>query len=72
MEENQLIKPYEDSDIIEYKLTERCLALNNVLYELAMFTLTSDLAKKYYSPEKVDELKSIFCDVFKNEDGKNI
>ena len=72
MEENQLIKRYEDSDIIEYKLTERGLALNNVLYELAMFTLTSDLAKKDYSPEKVDELKSIFCVVFKNEDGKNI
>lgn len=60
MEENQLIKPYEDSDIIEYKLTERCLALNNVLYELTRFTLTSGLAEKYYSPEKVEELKYVF------------
>ena len=46
MEENQLIKRHELEDSIEYKLTERGQALNKVLYELAMFTLTSDLADK--------------------------
>ena len=60
MEENQLLKRHELDDTIEYKLTERGLALNKVLYELAMFTLTSDLAQQYYSDEYVAELKAVF------------
>jgi len=68
MEENQLIKRQELDDAIEYKLTDMGQSLNKVLYELAMFTLTSDLADKYYSEEYVDELKGIFSDVFLKED----
>ncbi len=69
MEENQLIKRHELEDSIEYKLTERGQALNKVLYELAMFTLTSDLADKYYSEERVVELKIVFNDALLKEDG---
>ena len=69
MEENQLIKRHELEDSIEYKLTERGQALNKVLYELAMFTLTSDLADKYYSEERVDELKIVFNDALLKEEG---
>ena len=69
MDENQLIKRHELEDSIEYKLTERGQALNKVLYELAMFTLTSDLADKYYSEERVVELKIVFNDALLKEDG---
>ena len=69
MEENQLIKRYEHDDIIEYKLTERGQSLNKVLYELAMFTLTSDLADNYFSQDKIQELKSFFKkNLLKKED----
>lgn len=69
MEENKLIKRYESEDSIEYKLTERGQSLNKVLYELAMFTLTSDLADDYYSSEEIDELKLIFCNALLKEEG---
>ena len=68
MEENKLIKRYESDDIIEYKLTSRGNALNKVLYELALFTLSSDLADKYYSDEKIIQLKIVFKNVFLKED----
>lgn len=68
MEENKLIKRHELEDAIEYKLTERGLALNKVLYELAMFTLTSDIAGEYYSEEYIDELKVVFADALLKED----
>lgn len=68
MEENRLIKRHELEDSIEYKLTERGLALNKVLYELAMFTLTSDLGEEYYSDEYVDELKVVFRGALLKED----
>lgn len=68
MEENQLIKRHELNDTIEYKLTERGQALNKVLYELAMFTLTTDIANDYYSDEKVTELKSVFKNILLKED----
>ena len=68
MEENQLIKRHELNDTIEYKLTERGQALNKVLYELAMFTLTTDIANDYYSEEKVTELKSVFKNILLKED----
>ena len=70
MEENQLIKRHELDDTIEYRLTERGRALNRVLYELAMFTLTSDLAGEYYSDEKINELKIIFNGIFLKEEGQ--
>ena len=69
MEDNQLIKRVVNDDITEYKLTKRGQALNKVLYELAMFTLTSDLAEKYFTEEKVFSLKNRFADVLLNEDG---
>lgn len=68
MEENRLIKRYEIDDTIEYKLTERGQSLNKVLYELAMFTLTSDLAEEYYSDEHINELKTVFRNTLLNED----
>ncbi len=68
MEENQLIKRHELDDTIEYKFTERGHALNKVLYELAMFTLTTDIANDYYSDEKVSELKSVFKNTLLKED----
>lgn len=68
MEENELIKRYELADSIEYRLTEMGQALNKVVYELAMFTLTSDLADKYFSPEKTEELKMLFKNNFLKED----
>lgn len=68
MEENELIKRCVLEDSIEYRLTERGQALNKVLYELAMFTLTSDLADKYFSPEKTEELKILFKNHFLKED----
>lgn len=68
MELNKLIKRHELEDNIEYKLTERGQTLNNVLYELAMFTLTSDLAGEYYSDNRVDELKIIFKEVLLKDD----
>ena len=69
MEENKLIKRYESEDSIEYKLTERGQSLNKVLYELAMFTLTSDLADDYYSSKEIDELKLIFDNALLKEEG---
>ena len=60
MEENQLIKRYVLKDTIEYKLTERGKALNKVLYELAMFTLESDLGNEYYSTDQINNLKTVF------------
>ena len=68
MEENKLIKRYEFEDTIEYRLTDIGKSLNKVLYELAMFTLTSNLANDYYSDETVNELKLVFKDTFLKED----
>ena len=68
MEENKLIKRHELNDTIEYRLTERGQSLNRVLYELAMFTLTSDLAQEYYSDDYINELKLVFEDALLKED----
>lgn len=68
MEENELIKRHELDDAIEYRLTERGQSLNKVLYELAMFTLNSNLAEEYYSDEYIDELKVVFSDALLKED----
>ena len=68
MEENNLIKRHELDDAIEYRLTDFGKSLNKVLYELAMFTLTSNLAKDYYNTEKINELKLVFEDALLKED----
>ena len=68
MGENQLIKRHEIDDSIEYRLTERGQALNKVLYELAMFTLTTDLAGNFYGEEKISNLKHVFSEILLKED----
>ena len=59
MEENGLITR-KTNDGIEYELTEKGLALNKVLYELAMFTLNTDINNRYYDDENKKELKKSF------------
>ncbi|OWT33738.1 hypothetical protein BGI41_00820 [Methanobrevibacter sp. 87.7] len=63
MEHNNLIKKIvdeEDSTNIEYKLTEKGLALNKILYELAMFSLNMDVDNEYYSKEDKIQIEKIF------------
>ncbi|MBO5151647.1 MAG: helix-turn-helix transcriptional regulator [Methanobrevibacter sp.] len=59
MEENGLITR-ETNESIEYKLTDKGLALNKVLYELAMFTINTDINNRYYDEEDKKELKEVF------------
>ena len=68
MEENKLIERHELNDTIEYKLTKRGQALNKVVYELAMFTLTTDIADEYYSDETIEELKLVFNNTLLDND----
>ena len=62
MEENDLISRYNDEDNknIEYSLTDKGIKLNKVIYELAIFTLTTDLGDDFYDDERKIELKNIF------------
>ena len=62
MEENGLISRNNDEDkqIIEYTLTDKGKKLNKVVYELAMFTLTTDLGNDFYDDETKIELENIF------------
>ena len=62
MEENGLISRNNDEDkqIIEYTLTDKGKKLNKVIYELAMFTLTTDLGNEFYDDETKIELGNIF------------
>ena len=62
MEENGLITR-KTNDGIEYKLTEKGLALNKVLYELAMFTINTDINNRYYDDENKKELKKVFKEI---------
>ncbi|WP_297980515.1 helix-turn-helix domain-containing protein [uncultured Methanobrevibacter sp.] len=65
MEANGLIKRIvDDSDTlnIEYQLTEKGLALNKVLYELAMFSLTTDIDNEYYTEEEKVSIAKMFKD----------
>ena len=62
MEENGLITR-KTNDRIEYELTEKGLALNKVLYELAMFTLNTDINNRYYDDENKKELKKVFKEI---------
>ncbi|AMK16133.1 winged helix-turn-helix transcriptional regulator [Methanobrevibacter olleyae] len=63
MEYNGLIQRIVDDEDplnIEYKLTEKGLALNKVIYELVMFSLTTDIDNEYYSEEDKTEIAKIF------------
>lgn len=62
MEENGLISrnSNENNQNIEYILTDKGKKLNKVIYELAMFTLTTDLGNDFYDDETKIELENIF------------
>ncbi|MBE6487066.1 MAG: helix-turn-helix transcriptional regulator [Methanosphaera stadtmanae] len=63
MECNGLIKRVvdeQDNSYIEYSLTQKGLALNKIVYELACFSLVTDLNNKYYSDEKKKEIEKLF------------
>lgn len=63
MEENNLIKKEVSTDgsvNIEYHLTDLGKSMNKILYELAMFTLNSNLSNKYYDETTKDDLKKSF------------
>ena len=62
MEENGLITR-KTNDGIEYELTEKGLALNKVLYELAMFTINTDINNRYYDDENKKEFKKVFKEI---------
>ncbi|MBR3139988.1 MAG: helix-turn-helix transcriptional regulator [Methanobrevibacter sp.] len=69
MEENNLISRYSDeyNKNIEYSLTDKGQKLNKVIYELAMFTLTTDLGDNFYDDERKIELKNIFKSILIKE-----
>ena len=62
MEKNGLINRIvdEDSTNIEYKLTDKGLSLNRVIYELARFSLVNDLDNKVYSEENKIYIEKLF------------
>lgn len=62
MEENGLISrnSNENNQSIEYILTDKGKKLNKVIYELAIFTLTTDLGNDFYDDETKIELENIF------------
>lgn len=62
IEENGLISrnSNENNQNIEYILTNKGKKLNKVIYELAMFTLTTDLGNDFYDDETKIELENIF------------
>lgn len=63
MEANGLIKRIVDENDpsnIEYKLSEKGLALNKVIYELAMFSLDTDINNIYYSEEDKVQISETF------------
>ena len=62
MEENGLISrnSNENNQNIEYILTDKGKKLNKVIYELARFTLTTDLGNDFYDYETKIELENIF------------
>ena len=63
MEKNGLIKRVvnpNDSLDIEYCLTDNGKALNKVIYELAMYTLNTNLYNEYYDEKTRESLKKLF------------
>ena len=67
MEENDLISRYSDENNIEYSLTAKGQKMNKVIYELAMFTLTTDLGDDYYNDDEKTEFANIFKKVLIKE-----
>ena len=63
MESNSLIirivNP-EDNKNTEYKLTDKGLVLNKVIYELACFTLATDIDNKYYTDKTKKDIEKTF------------
>lgn len=60
LEENGLISRDSAENNIEYSLTGKGQKLNKVIYELAMFTLTTDLSDEYYTEDEKTNFASIF------------
>ena len=62
MEKNGLILKIVDDEStnIEYKLTDKGLSLNKVIYELATFTLVNDLDNKFYDEETKEYIDNLF------------
>ena len=69
MEENGLISrdSDENNQNIEYSLTWKGKKLNKVIYELAIFTLTTDLDNSFYDDKRKIELKNIFKNRLRKE-----
>ncbi|WP_407414877.1 winged helix-turn-helix transcriptional regulator [Methanobrevibacter sp.] len=67
MEENGLISKGNDENNIEYSLTAKGQKMNKVIYELAMFTLTTDLGDDYYNDDEKTEFANIFKKVLIKE-----
>ena len=67
MEENGLISKDNDENNIEYSLTAKGQKMNKVIYELAMFTLTTDLGDDYYNDDEKTEFANIFKKVLIKE-----
>lgn len=64
MQENNIIEKTIDPDdsSIVYKLIDKGLALNNIIYDLAMYTVDTDVYNNYYDDETKDEIKKMFKD----------
>lgn len=63
MEDNGLIEKVidkENSLNTEYHLTSKGFALNKVVYELAMFSLNSDVTGKYYTEDDKKNIEEVF------------
>ena len=63
METNGLIKRIvddEDPSNIEYKLSHKGMALNKVIYELAMYSLNTDIDNVYFSEEEKVQISETF------------
>lgn len=64
MQENNLITKMidpDDSSII-YRLTDKGKALNKIIYDLAMYTVETDVSNKYYEEDDKKEIQSMFKD----------
>lgn len=65
MEDNGLIEKVFDKENplnTEYHLTQKGFALNKVVYELAMFSLNSDVTGKYYTDDDKKNIEEVFRD----------
>ncbi len=69
MESNGLIERIvnEEDSTIEYKLTDMGLALNKVIYELACFSLVTDINNYYYGEDTKKEIEKLFRNTLKIE-----